>query len=146
MCRLDTAVGKRKIFSRRLLRQYKLPRLPVPRNRSPDSKKGALCEQGVCFVWLPVRILRFWLCPHRSGRETQYAIVDGTLGATDVDGALCVPLDPVDIGGFNPAINNLKIIITWKMAGAVLGSSTGYRMADRVGGTCLDFDVDLVIE
>lgn len=64
----------------------------------------------------------------------------------DVDGALCVPLDPVDISGFDPAVDNLKIVITWKMAGAVLGSSGGYRMADRVGGTCLDFAVELVIE
>ncbi len=78
-----------------------------------------------------------------NSNEAQDEVTESTI---DVDGALLVPTTPVDISGFDPSSEALKIVISWKMASAVRGSSDGYRMDDRIGGTCLDFDVELVIE
>jgi len=59
----------------------------------------------------------------------------------DLNGALIVPMDPVDLTGFDPAAETLDIAITWDMADAVHVQDGCYVMEDRVGLTCFDFDV-----
>lgn len=59
----------------------------------------------------------------------------------DLHGALYVPMDPVDLTGFDPATETLDIVITWNLADAVHQTDGRYVMDDRVGCTCFDFEV-----
>ena len=61
----------------------------------------------------------------------------------DLNGALIVPMDPVDLVGFDTATETLDIVITWDMADAVVVQDGCYVMDDRVGLTCFDFDVSV---
>jgi len=61
----------------------------------------------------------------------------------DLNGALIVPMDPVELIGFDPATEALDIVITWDMAEAVGVQDGYYVMEDRVGLTCFDFDVSV---
>lgn len=59
----------------------------------------------------------------------------------DLNGALIVPMDPVDLSGFDPAAETLDIVISWNLADAVQVRDGVYVMDDRVGKTCFDFAV-----
>jgi hypothetical protein len=63
----------------------------------------------------------------------------------DVNGALIVPMDPVDIGDYDPATETLDIIVSWPIENAVHERDGGYFMDRRVGETCFDFDVSLEV-
>jgi hypothetical protein len=59
----------------------------------------------------------------------------------DLNGALLVPMDPVDLSGFDPAAETLDIVISWNLADAVRIREGAYVMDDRVSKTCFDFSV-----
>ena len=64
----------------------------------------------------------------------------------DVDGALCIPLDPVDISSYNPATNHLQIEVSWNIANAIHIRNGEYFMDNRVGNTAFNFNVALTIQ
>lgn len=64
----------------------------------------------------------------------------------DVNGALYLPFEPVDLSGFDPATETLKIVLQWDIAGAVTADQDQYMVDQRVAGTPFDFSVELVRE
>jgi len=64
----------------------------------------------------------------------------------DVDGALCVPLEPVDISQFDSSVNSLVIEISWNIANSIHVRNGEYFMDNRVGNTSLDFRVALKVD
>jgi hypothetical protein len=75
---------------------------------------------------------------HHSGS------VYDTVTPIDLNGALIVPMDPVELTGFDAATETLDIVVTWDMDDAVQIHDGTYFMEDRVGQTCFDFDVSVV--
>lgn len=63
----------------------------------------------------------------------------------DINGALIVPMDPVDIGGYDPSTETLDIVVSWPIANAVHERDGEYFMDRRVGETCFDFDVSVEV-
>ena len=63
----------------------------------------------------------------------------------DVNGALIVPMDPVDISNYDPTNEAFDIVISWQIEDAVHLRDGEYFMDSRVGETCFDFDVSLEI-
>ena len=63
----------------------------------------------------------------------------------DVNGALIVPMDPVDISGYDPSTDTLDIVVSWPIEKAVHERDGAYFMDRRVGETCFDFDVSLEV-
>lgn len=76
--------------------------------------------------------------------HTSSNVVDGDT-PMDVNGALIVPMDPVDIGSYDPATDTFDIVISWRIEDAVHLRDGEYFMDRRVGETCFDFDVRLEI-
>lgn len=64
----------------------------------------------------------------------------------DVNGALCLPLSPVDITSFDPENNTLRIKILWDIADAIHLRDDEYFMDNRVKNTAFDFTVAITIE
>lgn len=62
----------------------------------------------------------------------------------DVNGALILPLSPVDLTGFDPISETLDIVVSWEIANAVQLRDGEYFMDNRVGGTAFDFTVQVV--
>ena len=71
---------------------------------------------------------------------------DDPVTMIDVDGALFIPLEPVDISGFNPAENTLQIEVSWDIANAIHLRNGEYFMDNRVGNTSFNFEVALTIQ
>ena len=66
-------------------------------------------------------------------------------GLMDVDGALFLPLNPVEI--LNPeSVNEILIDFSWQIDGAIQYDGSRYVMADRTGnGIAFDFGVDIIL-
>lgn len=64
----------------------------------------------------------------------------------DVDGALFIPLDPVDISGFDSLVDTLQIEVSWDIANSIHLRDGEYFMDNRVGNTSLNFSVVLSIQ
>lgn len=64
----------------------------------------------------------------------------------DVDGALCIPLEPVDISLFASSVHSLVIEISWNIANSIHVRNREYFMDNRVGKTSFDFQVALKVE
>ena len=62
----------------------------------------------------------------------------------DVNGALILPMSPVDLTGFNPQSETLDVVVRWDIANAVYLRDGEYFMDDRVGGTSFDFEVQVI--
>ena len=62
----------------------------------------------------------------------------------DVNGALILPMTPVDLTGFNPQSETLDVVVRWDIANAVYLRDGEYFMDDRVGGTSFDFEVQVI--
>ena len=62
----------------------------------------------------------------------------------DVNGALILPMSPVDLTGFNPQSETLDVVVRWDIANAVHVRDGEYFMDDRVGGTAFDFEVQVI--
>lgn len=64
----------------------------------------------------------------------------------DVNGALCIPLTPVDISSFDASANTLRIDLSWNIANAIHVRDGEYFMDNRVGKTSFNFEVSLIVE
>jgi hypothetical protein len=86
--------------------------------------------------------------------ETDYQLVQTILSNSntvdeesmiDVNGALMVPMTPVDLNGFDPSTDAFEITVRWDMTDIVRqDDSTGsYQATNRVQGTPFDFEVGI---
>ncbi len=119
---VDRAFLSRPILITRVLEEQ------IARDGEPASSLGLGLTEAECTLVETI---------HRSG-----SIYD-TDTPIDLNGALIVPMDPVDLTGFDPATETLDIVITWDLADVVHLSEGAYVMDDRVGHTCFDFDVSV---
>lgn len=74
--------------------------------------------------------------------SSNWADSEGT--PIDVNGALILPMSPVDLTGFRPATETLDIVIAWDGANAVQVRDGKYVIDDAVGVILFDFDVRVV--
>ena len=63
----------------------------------------------------------------------------------DVNGALYLPMSTIDILSFNPAINHLKIMLSWDIAGAIHLRDNEYFMDNRFNGRSHNFSLQAEI-
>lgn len=119
---VDRAFLQRPILITRLMEEQ------IARDGEPASSLGLGLTEAECALVETI---------HRSG-----SIYD-TDTPIDLNGALIVPMDPVDLTGFDPATETLDIVIRWNLAEAVQVEDGSYVMDDRVGHTCFDFDVSV---
>lgn len=75
-------------------------------------------------------------------RNTNTYDTDGT--KIDLNGALCLPLTPVDISDFDPLSDTLTIQLTWAIADAIHLRNGEYFLDNRVGKTSFNFEVSLL--
>lgn len=63
----------------------------------------------------------------------------------DVNGALMVPMTPIDLTGFDPSTDAFEISVSWDMTDIVRqdDSSNSYQATNRVQGTPFDFEVGI---
>lgn len=63
-----------------------------------------------------------------------------------VDGALFLPLTPVDLSSFDSAADTISINIGWDIANAIHKANDVYFMDSRVNNTAFDFSVSISFE
>lgn len=69
----------------------------------------------------------------------------GNEGRIDVNGALFMPMDPIDLSGVG-SISELLVDFRWSLDGSITHNGTNYVMEDRTGnGLCFDFQVTVTV-
>jgi hypothetical protein len=61
----------------------------------------------------------------------------------DVNGALLVPMTPVDLSAFDPDTQAIEVTVSWDMTGVAYEDNGTIYTEDRIGGTAFDFDVQV---
>ena len=79
-----------------------------------------------------------------SSKYKRWNEVNSLLGYAE--GALVIPLDPVDISSFDSSVNTLQIEVSWDIANSIHLRNGEYFMDNRVGNTSFNFEVALTIQ